>query len=346
MTISEFQAYDLYKFYPDIDNDRYYNYRVKKKNKLIRGAKYILRGLECDGFEMPSRVYQVVAIVNTVNDVVLNSVVMRQLKGFDNDVKFTLSKQECQVLHIKYEPGLQLFPSNLRWKKYTDRINTGRTVFDESDMATYPVSRIDGNIRHIILKIDRFHIDGKYVYDHEKDKRWLVDTFVSSMKVTSKKLLVSHRDALSVGMSFFKKDESLPFRIISGDQIGDYDALFVEVYLKKPVKGVSTEDGITGIPARLFMNKTATDLFNIYIDEFKLGKKTKSAISNYQDKTSNDADIPSTAFIGSVPNIKEHMVNATHIHRKNFHVGDILYDQASNNIGFISSDGIWSIITK
>lgn len=340
MTITEFQAYDLYKFYPDIDNDRYYNYRVKKKNKLVRGAKYILKGLECDGFEMPSRVYQVVALVNSVNDVVLNSVVMRQLSGFDSDVKFTLSKQECQVLHIKYEPGLQLFPAGLRWKKYTSRIETGKTEFNEADMSTYPVSRIDGNIRHIILKLDRFHADGNYVYDNERDKKWLVDVFVSSMKVTSKNLLVSHKDALAAGVPLFKRDESLPFRVISGEQIGDNDTLYLEVYLKKPAKGITTEDGIVGIPPNALSGKRVTDLFTVYVDEFKLNKKNRSVIEMYQSKTSENIEIPQSSVIVSIPNLKGIKADSSISHRRQ-HVGDILFDQSKDCIILHASDGDW-----
>ena len=342
MTITDFQAFDLYKYFPDIDNDRYYNYRVRKKNKLIRGAKYVLKGLECDGFQMPERVYQVVALVSKVNDVELDSVVMRQLRGFEDDTKYTLTKQECQVLHIKYEPGLQLFPAKMLWKKFNDRIESGRTFFDESDMSTYPVSRIDSTIRHIILKVDRFQVEGNYVIDTDKDKRYMIDSFLTSMRITSKGNLVSHRDAISAGMSLFKKEESLPFRIIIGDTktngLTDGD-LYVEVYLKKPVKGCTTEDGITGIPPRLFVGKKITDILNVYVDEFKLGKKAISAIKHYQSKTGIEITIPCSSFIGSTFDI----LNNNDMHRKNIHVGDMLFDPFKSELHLQTSDGIWTV---
>ena len=343
MTITDFQAFDLYEFFPDIDNDRYYNYRVRKKNKLIRGAKYMLKGLECDGFQMPARVYQVVALVNTVNDVVLDSVVMRQLKGFEDDTKYTLTKQECQVLHIKYEPGLQLFPAKMIWKKYNDRIESGRTAFDENDMSTYPISRIDNTIRHVILKIDRFQVDGNYVIDVEKDKRHYIDTFLSSMRITSKGNLVSHRDAINVGMQLFKKEESLPFRLVIGDHIANGltdGSLYVEIYLKKPSKGRYTEDGITGIPPNLLVNKKVTDLFNVYVDEFKLSKKKAvSAIKHYEEKTGKTINIPTTSFIGSDPDL----LNNNDMHRRNIHVGDIVFDRNGGQLCLQTSEGVWTV---
>lgn len=339
MTITEFSAYDLYKYYPDIDNDRYYNYRVKKKNKLVKGAKYMLKGLECDGFEMPARVYQVVAIVNSVNDVVLDSVVMRQLKGFEDDTKFTLSRQDCQVLHIKYEPGLQLFPSGLRWKKYNDRIETGKTEFIEEDMSTYPVSRIDGSIRHIIVKIDRFYIDGLNVVDSEKDKKYMIDSFLSALKVTSRGHLVSHRDAMSAGIQLYKKDEALPFRII----VDDTDALLVEIFLKKPAKGLTTEDGIIGIPPSLLSKKRITDLISITLDEFKLAKKKcVSSIQKYQEKTGEEFKINNTTFIGS--GYDGFFTKSDRRHKP--HVGDMMYNLNTQNLMVNTPDGIWTMINK
>lgn len=348
MTISEFQAYDLYKYYPDIDNDRYYNYRVKKKNKLIRGAKYMLKGLECDGFNMPIRVYQVVALVNDVNDVVLNSVVMRQLQGYSDDTKFTLSRAECQVLHIKYEPGLQLFPAGMMWRRWSEKLETGKTVFDENDMSTYPVSRIDGSIRHIILKIDRFRVDGSIVIDSITDKEIPIDTFLSSMRLTSKGNIVSLKDAVKNGLQFFKKDEAIPYRIImpgdngNADDQTSTDSMLIEAYLKKPAKGIHTDDGISGIPPHLLSGKTANDLFNIYVDEFKINKKKhKSAIKHYESKTGESFNLPSDSFVARSDGMYD-ILNTTDMHRHS-HVGDIIYDASGKCMAIKMSDGLWTI---
>ena len=355
MTITEFQAYDLYKYYPDVDNDRYYNYHVRKKNKLIRGAKYMLKGLECDGFDMPARVYQVVALVNSIHDVVLDSVVMRQLSGFDNDVKFTLSKQECQVLHVKYEPGLQLFPAGMRWKKWNERAEERpMTVFDPEDLSTYATSRIDGNIRHIILKIDRFHVEGNYVIDNEQEnKSWTIDRFIAALKVTSKNPLVKFKDALSNGMMFYKKDELIPYRIIMPEDsyavsssMTTSESLFIELYLKKPTRGLSTEDGITGIPPRVLVSKSARELFNIYVDEFKLNKKkSRSAIDHYNVKTGDRFVIPQDAFVGNLAGEALKDFSKDMAHRRG-RVGDVMYDPESDRIMFRSSQGTWSVLSK
>lgn len=348
MTINEFQAYDLYKYYPDIDNDRYYNYRVKKKNKLVRGAKYMLKGLECDGFGMPTRVYQVVALVKDVNDVVLNSVVMRQLQGNSDDTKFTLSRAECQVLHIKYEPGLQLFPAGMMWKKWSDKIETGRTVFNEADMSTYPVSRIDGNIRHVIIKIDRFRVDGSNVIDSVTDKEIPIDTFLSSMRLTSKGNIVSLKDAYSHGLQFFKKDESIPYRIIMPGDNGledddtSTDSMFIEAYLKKPSRGIHTDDGISGIPPTLLKGKTVNDMFNIYVDEFKLNKKNhKSAIKHYEKKTGDTFKLPGDSFVARADGTYN-IITTSDMHRHG-HVGDIIYDASNKSMGIKMSNGLWML---
>lgn len=280
MRIDNFEAFDIYKLFPDIDNDRYYNYRPRKKTKLIKGAKYALKGMSCDGFEMPERVYQVVALVHDVNDVVLNSVVMRQLEGLADDIKYSLNKTECQTLHIKYEPGLQLFPMEMNWKRHTERISSGRTKFEKDDMSTYPVSRIDGNIRYIVIKLNDFNIEGREIVNINNDKRYSIENFLPSLKITSKDFITFASDPSKKTNIFYMKTESVPFRIFSGgylDNVSD-DGLYVELLTKKPTKNVYTLDGISGINPGSIRNKTINDIFEITLDEFRLNKKKTKKI--------------------------------------------------------------------
>jgi hypothetical protein len=39
---------------------------------------------------------------------------MRQITPYDGR-KFTLDRQECAKFHIKYEPGLEVWPMEINW---------------------------------------------------------------------------------------------------------------------------------------------------------------------------------------------------------------------------------------
>lgn len=333
MRINDFEAIDIYKIFPDIDNDRYYNYRPRKKNKLVKGAKYALKGLSCDGFEMPERVYQVVAIVNDVNDVVLNSVVMRQLEGLADDVKYSLNKTECQNLHIKYEPGLQLFPIEMNWKQCTDKRDTGKTNFETNDMSTYPVSRIDGSIRYIILKINDFYIEDREVVNIKNDKRYPIEKFLSSIKISSKVYIKYGSNQLSKSNIFFMKTESIPFRILTEGYLDNVssESLYIELMTKKPSKNVYTIDGISGINPAALTNKSINDIFDITIDEFILNKKKSN-------KDRNDLlYIPKDSFSSmyNVVSIKTYDdINSIHFKKRK---GDVYMTKDTNKIYIVDN---------
>ena len=79
------------------------------------GDKYalVLQGEE--DFQYIERIYTVVGKISKLNNIVIDAVIVKQIGG-DNTTKFSLTKADCRELGIKYEPGLQLFPSNMDWK--------------------------------------------------------------------------------------------------------------------------------------------------------------------------------------------------------------------------------------
>ena len=61
---------------------------------FIKGEKYALKGVSCEGFEMPEKVYELVAVHDKFDGIDLNSVIVKQISG-DQDKIFTLSKNDC-----------------------------------------------------------------------------------------------------------------------------------------------------------------------------------------------------------------------------------------------------------
>lgn len=117
---------------------------------FIKGQRYSLKGVACDGFEMPSKTYELVGIVEEYGGTPIQSVIMKQVEG-EQDVIFTLSKYDCECLGIEYEQGLQLWPKQMKWEMVKDEC-----PFDPNDLSTLPRSEIDNTIRSAIVAIRGF----------------------------------------------------------------------------------------------------------------------------------------------------------------------------------------------
>lgn len=135
---------------------------ITEKNSFFEiGKEYILQGCECDEFTMPTRKFILVGIVDNHDGVELNSVVMKQIEGFESSMIFSLTKNDCKKLNIEFQPRLQIFPKSLEWKKVEEKKDTDVKslpfFFDKNDLSTYPVEYTTKMIRNITLKISGFH---------------------------------------------------------------------------------------------------------------------------------------------------------------------------------------------
>lgn len=86
--------------------------RIKTKFKI--GRYYYQRIKPKDGSPNIVIKYQCVKTIYSIKDIEANIVIMRQLTPYDGR-KFTLDRQECQKFHIKYEPGLEVWPMEINW---------------------------------------------------------------------------------------------------------------------------------------------------------------------------------------------------------------------------------------
>lgn len=92
--------------------------KAKVKNKWFRlGQEYVLKKTDIYGHIVGEEAYRCVKFIYTVGKNPVNCVVMKKLDGLmDTDVR-ALSKSDCQIFHIKYEPGLYMFPMSQRFYK-------------------------------------------------------------------------------------------------------------------------------------------------------------------------------------------------------------------------------------
>ena len=86
----------------------------KIKTKFKIGRYYYQRIKPKDGSQNIVIKYQCVKTIYSIKDIETNIVIMRQITPYDGR-KFTLDRQECQKFHIKYEPGLEVWPMEINW---------------------------------------------------------------------------------------------------------------------------------------------------------------------------------------------------------------------------------------
>ena len=78
---------------------------ISLKTKSKCGSKEVIKG------------YKVVKFFYTINDIETNALVLKQIYGPQSQI-YTLNIHDCRKLHIKYEPGLEVFSMNLNWGKF------------------------------------------------------------------------------------------------------------------------------------------------------------------------------------------------------------------------------------
>lgn len=241
----------------------------KHMPKFIEGENYALQGIACDGFEMETKVYKLIKVVDDFYGTNINSVIVKQIAG-EQGIIFTLSKNDCEYHGIEYEKGLQLFPKTLNWIRVKEKI-----PFDKNNLATTPLSDIDNTIRYIVLKLNGFkdYSDGYVVTPsgHLITEKHFVDT-----------LRVKTIEPIVYGNGYIAQDKTnLDIQLVypknllfnHGNFISSEDTVYVMVKLKReyisPVKeGVYISlDGYFGVEPKYLDGISPNDFFEISWDE-------------------------------------------------------------------------------
>ena len=81
---------------------------ISLKTKSVCGSREIIKG-----FEVKKCVY-------TVNKNEVNVIIVKQIYGPEEKI-FTLNRHDCEKLHLKYEPGLQVFSMMLNWGTFKEK---------------------------------------------------------------------------------------------------------------------------------------------------------------------------------------------------------------------------------
>ena len=236
---------------------------------FIIGEKYSLKGVSCEGFEMPEKVYELVAIHDEFDGININSLIVKQISG-DQDKIFTLSKNDCEHIGIPYEKGLQLFPKHLNWQRVKEVI-----PFNPSNLGTTPLSNIDNTVRYVLLKLDGFkdYEDGYVVTPSGKIIKEA--QFEKTLKIVSNEPIVyTNPTARQTGICIpegtpldvnIVYPEGLNFN--HGNFISSDDNVYVLITLAKQVIKQDAIDGFYGVEKDLLDGFNPNDHFIISWDE-------------------------------------------------------------------------------
>lgn len=82
---------------------------------FAEGNAYCIESEPLDGSEVIRKTYIYRGYIGDMDGCVVDAVVMRQVGGVGKRL-FTLTRNDCRMLGIPYEPGLQVLPAGLSWK--------------------------------------------------------------------------------------------------------------------------------------------------------------------------------------------------------------------------------------
>ena len=285
-----------FSFIPEGESKEENNETIETVDNGIKfeiGKIYSLKGVECDDFKMPSKEYRLKAIVSTVNEVTIDSLVMKQING-DKGTIFSLTKSDCRLLGIEFEPCLQLFPKNMNWEevkeedennveevvKLEEETKNNYDIFDENDLSTYPVCFVDGTIRHLIVKIS-----GCY-YNYRENKLELPNGIeLKSSSIVDNINVISNMPICgdNIISSNIKYNTKLSYKIITNkvsrcvtnNLVDDEGNMFLEIdFFNSRLRRTSLKsDGMIGIQPLKLKNKNINEIIRIEILTFKETKR-------------------------------------------------------------------------
>jgi hypothetical protein len=255
----------------------------KTKTTVINDI-YVEEKPNVDGEELPKKYYKILGVVYKIKDIEVNSYLVKEIfpngkGGWTEDepsprTRFSLTRSDCKFLGIDYREGIEVypFPSNKELfhkleEESTEQIE-GKLLIDENDLSTYPVSRVDGTIRKILIKLNGFGAYNKTGIIDPKGRFISMGTFVRSLNVRLNRTIPSmdNYTAAFVNGAFMryrivaKDKENLEFNIVDGN-----GNIYIEVNTSIKVNKNDKRfiDGAVGISPKVLKNVSVKDLFRV-----------------------------------------------------------------------------------
>lgn len=134
----------------------------EKKHSFRKGDRYVLQSSECEGFEILKKEYEIVAVVEELNGIAMDSIIVKQVSGNKGTI-FSLTKNDCKLLNIDFEQGLMIMPMAMNWipskivKEKVEKLKEVERQFTSRNLATYPVDYETKTIKHMMVRLYGFN---------------------------------------------------------------------------------------------------------------------------------------------------------------------------------------------
>jgi hypothetical protein len=241
-----------------------------------------------DGEELPKRFYKVLGIVGKLHDIDINSYLVKEVFPTPNGdwsytqegtfrTTFSLSRSDCKYLNIEYQDGIEVYPfpnTNEFFHKYIKEDEEPITIeekssdIDYNNLATYPVSPVDGYIRHIVIQLSGFKPINNNVLLYKNGRTIATERFCASLCIRLKEHITSYdnRSAAFFSGSLMKYRIVGKTKEITDFNIADENGnIFIEV--DTFIKSDRTSDGIVGISPEALNGLNVNNLFEVTFSE-------------------------------------------------------------------------------
>ena len=162
--------------------------------QLKVGKLYGLQGQSCDDFEMPINVFMCKGIVREYHGITLDVAIMKHIEGEEGQI-FSLTRSDCKLLNIEYEPKLQAFPIDFNWMPMERQETRDYSSFN---LGTYKPSPITHTIQqmHVFMRFVR-PCGAKHLYTPH-DSMIPIDMFLKTLQVSFKDIALRSRFRIDV----------------------------------------------------------------------------------------------------------------------------------------------------
>lgn len=246
----------------------FFDERFLDKNQKNDDNKPLKHGLLYKLSENSEDKYMFIDIVNTINEIEINSLIMKQVNESKTKI-FTLTKSDCDFLGINFEPGLQLFPIKTKFIPEKNEF-IFNDFFNHNDLSTYPCCIVDNTIKRIIIKLNDF------IANNKNQLVWLKypHTNIVGINIKPKINLKTYKDVI-----LFNTNDVIKYNLIQykynnfqqnkpltfNDYVDENCNLYLELLLERHYYNNITKAETVGINPDTLKNLRITDLFNINI---------------------------------------------------------------------------------
>lgn len=256
---------------------------IISQRRFTEGKKYKLTLGACDGLDGTNLVYQFIKEIDNIHGLPIHSLIMRPINIPENMNLFSLTRNDCTLYGVDYEPNLQLFDSGLNWEEVKEDGDAQEIVneepqvnvwdltrpFNSSDLSTYPMDYRTHDVRMFVLRLTGF----RYARNRRGDATDMILTptgtyvprehFIKTLKVMYNRDNMPYNTSSNI-LKCGICTKAYTTSPSNDDLIDGQGTIFVAV---ETIHEDLNTGSIVGISPTFLINKGINDLFLVSWDE-------------------------------------------------------------------------------